>query len=212
MARAKKGGPPRHRDSDGDFTPKKKGSPQKKTASPRKGRKPHQQDTVDEGIAATPEDSIPQTHVEKDDSTYASSPPKPKPQSTPLQTPVRKNAARRTRSRKVVVDASLGSLDSAPASATKQSKVVVLKTAAPKLRQVLEAYASPTKKVTFRISPEKLQEIQRVPVGGEIGTKSAEQPQGPAKRGTTADMAPVKDKTPHDVLDGGRCPLRVIWK
>lgn len=215
MARAKKRGPPaRDRDSDGDFDPKqkspskKKGSPQKKTTSPRKVHKNQQQETVDEGIAATPDDATSQAQVENDDSTYASSPPKPTSHTTPLQTPARKNAARSTRNNKKVVDPSSGSFEAESASGAgaaagsgRQSKIVVLKVAAYKLRELVEANTVPENKVTLKVFSEKLRQIQQEPVEGDLLPGPAKQPEEPAEE-RPAKMAPVKDKDPHDVLDG----------
>ena len=141
MARPKKSGAAaRVRDSDSDFSPRKRSptkpkptSPQKQHPSPRKGRKAAQQALIDDGIAATPDDSSRQAPTDHDDSTYDSSPPKASTAATLLQTPLRKNAARSTRSRKPIIDQSSESLEAeqagqagaAPPVPTK-SRIVVL--------------------------------------------------------------------------------------
>lgn len=215
MARGKKSGAAaRDGDSDSDFNPKRKsptkkrGSPQKKSTSPRKGQKRDTQDTVDEGIAATPDDIFLPAQVENDDSTYASSPPKQTTQTTLFQTPGCKTAARSSRSKKFVLDLNSGSFEVEAVSETPavgaagaQSKVVVLKVAPDKLRRVFEANAHLEKKVTLKLPSEKLREVQQKLVEEELGPEPEEQPEVP-RGGQPARMAPVKDKSPHDVLDG----------
>jgi hypothetical protein len=213
MARGRKRGSARGRSSDGAFnptrkSPTKKGSPRKKSTSPRKGRKPEQEEIVDEGIAATPDDTSHQAQLENDDSTYASSPPRQTARNTPLPTPVRKNAARSTRSNRVFVESisrsfepeSVGGAEVA-AAIVAQSKAVVLKVAPQKLREIVGAYAIPKKIVTLGLSPEKLRQVQRKFVDGDLVPETVKQPEE-LVLGEAAEMAPVKDKSPHDVLDG----------
>jgi hypothetical protein len=229
MARAKKSGrgggaaarARGDRGCDSDFTPKKAGlvkrsppkreapSPPKKTTNPRKGRKPEQQPAaIDEGIGATPDDTALQGQPENDeDSTYASSPQKQTVAGTLQGTPARRNAGRNTRRKKVVFDDSLGKLggttgevSDAPGVATR-SKVVVLKVAPDKLRQVQRAYAPPEKKVALGLPPEVLRRFVSEHFEGYQSLEPALQP-GELGGEEEAGMAPVKEKSPHDVLDG----------
>jgi hypothetical protein len=221
------------RDSDGDFNPKtrsptkrKSTSPQKKSAAPRRSRKSEQQATVDEGIAASPDDATQQAQVDPADSAYASSPPKATATGTPLRTPLRKGAARGTRSRKANQDeeaeAATGEV-AEPAEDATPSKVVALKVPQHRVRDVLEQHALPKKVVTFHIPPAKLEEEQQ----RQSGQSHFEQPLGEAEQareGTTvetqhleaplrqeqssapeetAEMAPVRENEGHKVLDGG---------
>lgn len=197
MARGRKRGPAaRNRDHDGNFDAKKK-SPTKNGSysipSPRKGREAQQQETVDEGIAATPHDTDSQAQVQNDDSIYASSPQNETSQTTASITPTRKNSAQSPRSNKRFADPSPGNLGTEQAgnpqtgpSSIPQSKVVVLIVPAHKLREIVEAHSAPERTVTFKVSPEQ---------------KSAKQPET-SQGGEAAGMAPVKEKNPHDVLDG----------
>jgi hypothetical protein len=210
MARAKKTGAVKRRDSDGDFDPKKRSppkkraSPRKKTTSPHKGPKSEQQatSTVDEGIAATPDNSLQQTHPENDDSTYDSSPEKQTATSPPQQTSAGGDTAPSTPSAGAVFAQSSDSWGVSSAAARR--KIVVLKFAPHKLRQLLELCARPEKKVTLKISRDKLQRflVLQSSVEGSLTEQSAQQPESPA-RITAKAMAPVKDNNAHDVLDGG---------
>ncbi len=212
MARSKRRGPAaRNRArNNGDLdanqgSPTKKGLKQSTNTSPRKGRKAQQQDTIDEGVAATPDDT---TQIQDDDSTYASSPLNETSQNSPSATPARKNAARSFRSNNKFDDLTLRSLGAEQASSTQavpylnpQSKVVVLKLCAHKLRKIVEAHSAPERRVIFKVPPEQLrslqQESRRENLESEVA-KLTETLQG----GQSAEMAPVKEKSPHDVLDG----------
>jgi hypothetical protein len=230
MARAKKRGAAKDRDGDGDFKPgqrsptKKNGSPQKKsttatiTTTPHKGRNAQQQDTVDEGIAATPDAPSLQAQVTNDDSTYDSSSQQQTPQSTPFQIPARANAARSIRNEKKVVGSSSGSFEREASSAAESeagqsasSKVVILKVSPRKLRGLLEADPTPEKKVTLKFAPERLRMIQQESVQGAFVKIPTQQAEDPAEGEAT--MAPVKDKNPHDVLDGKSCqnPYYIVF-
>ncbi|ERF75003.1 hypothetical protein EPUS_08048 [Endocarpon pusillum Z07020] len=217
MARGRKWGTAataaRNRERDGDFDPPppKRGPPKKPTStSPRKGRKAQQHNTVDEGVAATPDDtgSQAQAQAQNDDSTYDSSPRNETSQTTPLATLARQNAARSTRNNKNFLDPSSGGLVAEQASSSyagpssnTQSKVVVLKVPAHKLREIVEAHAAPERKVTLKVSPEKLRKLLQETGEGNLESEAAKQPETP-QGGESAGMAPVKDKNPHDVLDG----------
>ena len=208
MARARKRGPPaRRRSSDGEFPAKQK-SGSKRRASPQKKRvrKDQQQETVDEGIAATPEDSSLQASVENDDSTYASSPPNPASQTTPLQASARKKATRGAQGNQKPRDPNSGRFAADKAGQTgtgtaagsrTRSKIVVLKVAAHKLVQLAEATGRRAEKiVTLKISSDRLRRFQPEPVKGELLPVDEAVEEGLAK------MAPVKDQTPHQVFDG----------
>lgn len=200
MARGRKRGTAaRMREREGDFDPNKRTS---SSTSPRKGRRAQQQNPVDEGVAATPDDTGSQAQAQDDDSTYASF------QTTPSATPARQDAARGTRSNKKVLDPSSGGLVAEQASSAyagpslnTQSKVVVLKLPAHKLREIVEAHAAPEKKVTLKVSPERLRKLLQERGEGNLESEAAKQPETP-QGGESAGMAPVKDKNPHDVLDG----------
>ncbi len=204
--------------------PKKRGAAagdREETTSLPTGRQPQHEDTVDEGIAATPDDTTLEAQVENEDSTYDSSPQK---QTTPLQTPVRQNAATSTRSNRVFVDHSSSSFEAghpseaggAPASVT-QSKVVVLTVSPQKLRPLLESFAAPEKKVLLRVSPEKLRKLLQELLARDIVQGPAGQAEEPAEH-RPAEMAPVKDQNPHDILDGkisaqdSTCGMYIDWE
>lgn len=208
MARGRKRGTAarkREPQRDGDLNPNKSTS-----TSPRKGRKAQQHNTIDEGIAATPDDTGPQAQAQAqdDDSTYASSPRNETSQTTPSATPARQNAARGTRSNRRFLDPSSGRFGAeqagsayAGSSSTPQSKVVVLKLPAHRLREIVEVHAAPERKVTLKVSPEKLRKLLQETGEGNLESEAAKQPETP-QGGESAGMAPVKDKNPHDVLDG----------
>jgi hypothetical protein len=216
MARPNKSGAAaRVRDKDSDFKPR---NPTKNTNS-RKGRQAEEQATVDEGIAATPDDTSLQAQSDNDDSTYDSSPQKPSATSTPLQTPVRKNAARSTRSKKVTIDQSSGSFVAEQAGRAEAeveaeaagpiptySKVVVLKVAPRKLRQIAKAQTAPEKEVTLQPPSKKLRPAEKESVAVNLRPSPAVGPEGSPAEGA-AKMAPVKDKDAHDLLDGRSPPL-----
>jgi hypothetical protein len=208
MARAKKRGPPaRPPGSDGEFQAKQKsGSQQRASPQKKRVRKDQQQETVDEGIATTPDDSSLQTPVENDDSTYASSPSKPVSYTTPLPAPVRNKAARGAPGNKKRRDPNSGrfaadeagqtGIGSAAGSAT-PCKVVILKLAAHQLVQFIEAEERQAEKiVTLKISSDKLLRFQQEPVEASL------LPAGEAGEEGSAKMAAVKEQSPHQVLDG----------
>lgn len=205
MVRAKKSGAAsRGRESDGDFKPKQR-TPTKK--SPRKLQDPQQQeDPIDEGIAASPNSSYLQARVEKDDSTS------PQQQqtvlNTPLQTPVRGKAARSLRSKNAVANQISGKFEkdsangaSGAAGPVTQSKIIVLKVTPHKLLEVFTAYAPPQKKVTLKLPPDQLRTFRQKVAQGDPVTALSALPKDPAREGGE-NMAPVKHKNPHDVLDG----------
>jgi hypothetical protein len=208
MARARKRGPPaRPRGSDGEFQARQK-SGSKQRASPKKKRvrKDQQQETIDEGIAATPDDSTLQAPLENDDSTYASSPPNPAYQTIPLQASDRKKATRGAQDNKKRRDSNSGRFAADGAGQTgagtaagsdRPSKIVALKVAAHKLAQLLEALGRRAQKiVTLKISPDKLRRFQQELVNRDL------LPVNQAVEEGLAEMAPVKDQTPHQVFDG----------
>lgn len=207
------------RDSDGDFNPKPKSPtkndapPPKKATSPRKGAKA-QHDAVDEGIAATPNDTFLQAQAENKDSTYDSSPERLGAENTPRQASARKNAARGTRSNRVFVGPSSASFEAEQATeaalavgSAARSQVVVLKVVPDRLRAIVEGRSASkrTLEVTLNIPPERLRRLQEELVEGEAVSDPDYQPEEPLK-GEAAGMAPLKEKNPHDVLDG-RFPL-----
>ena len=225
MARPKKGGAAaRVRDSNSDFNPTKRSptknftkgksrSPQKKYINPRKGRKSEQEATVDQGIVAIPDNTLLQVQAQNDDSIYDSSPSKriiiSTSQPTPQQPSVRKDAARDNRSNKCIIDQSSGSFEAERAITTEvaaesatESKVVILRVTSHKLREILEIHIAQEKKVTLVLSPEKLRRFEKEPFAEELLPPPILRPEVPVVE-EAAGMAPVKDKNPHDVLDGG---------
>ncbi len=215
MARGRKRGhAARNRDRDADFnanqrSPTKKGSPRQSTnTSPRKGRKAQQQETVDEGVAAKPDDFSSQAYIQIDGSTYASSPLNETSQDSPSAISARKNAAQGARGNNNFDDPSPATLGAEQASSTQtgpspnpQSKVVVLKLPAHKLQEIVEAHLAPERKVIFKVAQEQLGKLRRESGQENLESEAAKHP-GTPQGGESAGMAPVKEKNPHDVLDG----------
>lgn len=205
MARGRKSGAARNRDSDGEFNvrkrspTKKRGTPRPASTNPRKGRRTEQQAAIDEGIAATPDDTTSYGQVENDDSTYASS---------PQQTPSSRGAAQNTGARRGVFDATAESFDVETAGreddtalSAKPSKVVILRLPPDQLRKALEAAVTPEKRVTLKVSPEKLRTLLARIFNADLLQQPAPQAEVPGEP-EVAGMAPVKEKNPDDVLDG----------
>lgn len=229
MARPKRSGAAaRVHDGDGDFNPTKKSptkpkptSPPNRNPSPRKGRKTEQQDTIDEGVAATSDDTSLQARVDKDGNIYEPSPQKVTTSTTtPLQTPLRKNAARNTPSRKTIVDQSSETFEAgqegpasqadAAASSSSKSKIVVLKVAPHKLSEVIKAQTASNEDVNSKLAPTQLPPVKEEPVAGISVFPPLLQPEAPWPE-EAPEMAPVKEKNAHDVLDSGFTrPFRCI--
>ena len=86
-----------------------------------------------------------------------------------------------------------------------------MKLAAHKLREIVEAHSAPERKVTFKVSPEKLRKLLQELGEGNLESEAAEQPETP-QGGGSAGMAPVKDKNPHDVLDGESVLIQGLYQ
>ncbi len=76
-----------------------------------------------------------------------------------------------------------------------------MKLPAHQLREIVEAHLVPERKVIFKVSTERLRKLQQESGQENLESEAAKQPAIP-QGGESAEMAPVKEKNPQDVLDG----------